>query len=196
VCLLPLEYCSYGPSPDKCRQTLQREDRALFARHYEGVDPADALKALQISDEGSAPAASAATGPPVDAGEVIGLEDAPPEEKKKSASGKQKKGDAAATVTIKTEKKAKKKSVTVVTGLEAFGLDLKKTAKLFAGKFACGSSVVKNASNVEEIVIQGDVPDRVAELLVKEHPDKVSLSFSVGKDRRSRRLFPHLTPTA
>ena len=56
----------------------------------------------------------------------------------------------------------------------ALGIDLKKAAKSYSSKFACGASVVKNASNVEEIVIQGDVPDRVSELILKDHGDKIN----------------------
>lgn len=43
------------------------------------------------------------------------------------------------------------------------GVDLKKAAKMFANKFACGASVVKNVQKKQdEIVIQGDVADDVA----------------------------------
>ena len=54
------------------------------------------------------------------------------------------------------------------------GIDLKKSAKSYASKFACGASVVKNPSNVEEIVIQGDVPERVSDLILKDHGDKIT----------------------
>lgn len=43
-------------------------------------------------------------------------------------------------------------------------MDLKKAAKLFAGKFATGSSVSKNPQGEDEIVIQGDVGDDIVSL--------------------------------
>ena len=42
-------------------------------------------------------------------------------------------------------------------------------AKIFKTKFACGCSVVKNPSLVEQIEIQGDFVDKVAELMLKTY---------------------------
>ena len=50
--------------------------------------------------------------------------------------------------------RGKKKSVTHIIGLLTYEIDLKKTAKLLEGKFACGTS---NNENADEIVIQGIV---------------------------------------
>lgn len=55
--------------------------------------------------------------------------------------------------------------MTEIQGLEAFGLELKKVAKEFGKKFATGSSVTKTASGGEEITVQGDVAEDVAEWL-------------------------------
>ena len=44
-------------------------------------------------------------------------------------------------------------------------IDLKKAAKTFANKFACGSSVVKNNQGNDEIVVQGDVSDDLEEFI-------------------------------
>jgi density-regulated protein DRP1 len=48
---------------------------------------------------------------------------------------------------------------------------MKKVAKKFATKFACGASVVKNAAGLDEIVIQGDVLGDIFDALVAECPD-------------------------
>lgn len=45
-------------------------------------------------------------------------------------------------------------------------IDLKKAAKLFANKFATGSSVTKNPQGLDEIVVQGDVSDDIFELII------------------------------
>jgi hypothetical protein len=47
---------------------------------------------------------------------------------------------------------------------------MKKVSKLFAAKFATGSSVTKNVQGDDEIVIQGDVSDEVNSLPQKSHP--------------------------
>ena len=57
--------------------------------------------------------------------------------------------------------------MTAVSGLEAFGLDLKKVSKDFGKKFATGSSVTKTPSGGEEIVVQGDLSDEIFDLLTE-----------------------------
>ncbi|OAV98929.1 hypothetical protein PTTG_03972 [Puccinia triticina 1-1 BBBD Race 1] len=47
-------------------------------------------------------------------------------------------------VTVKTVERTQRKRITTIHGLDLFGIDLKKLAKLFASKFAIGSSVNKN----------------------------------------------------
>ncbi|MCJ1445973.1 MAG: Translation machinery-associated protein 22 [Stictis urceolatum] len=70
-------------------------------------------------------------------------------------------------VLIKRIERNKRKYVTAVSGLEAFGLDLKKVSKDFGKKFATGSSVTKVPSGGEEITVQGDLTDEIFELLVE-----------------------------
>jgi density-regulated protein len=78
-------------------------------------------------------------------------------------------------VIIKRVERNKRKFVTEVSGLEAFGLDLKKVSKDFGKKFATGSSVTKNAAGGEEITVQGDLSDEIFDLLVegKEYKDVI-----------------------
>lgn len=66
------------------------------------------------------------------------------------------------------EQRNKRKSVTHIKGLEAFGLDLKQVAKRCASKFACGCSVVSNPAGYEEVVIQGDVVDDLLDFIPDE----------------------------
>ena len=68
----------------------------------------------------------------------------------------------ASKVIIKRSERNKRKFVTGVHGLESFGVDLKKAAKLFANKFATGASLHKNPQGEDEIIIQGDVSDEVS----------------------------------
>ncbi|ORZ07661.1 translation initiation factor SUI1 [Absidia repens] len=73
-------------------------------------------------------------------------------------------------VTIKRVERTKRKRITTIHGLDIFGVDLKKAAKLFANKFACGSSVAKNNQNQDEIVVQGDFSDELIELIIANWP--------------------------
>ena len=59
----------------------------------------------------------------------------------------------------------KRKHITSINGLEAFGVDLKKVAKQLASKFATGASVTKNPQGQDEIVVQGDVSDEILEMI-------------------------------
>ena len=59
-------------------------------------------------------------------------------------SSKQIKKKEVPKVIIKRSERNKRKCVTCILGLEHYQVDLKKAAKLFANKFATGSSVAKN----------------------------------------------------
>ena len=88
------------------------------------------------------------------------------EAKAEAAEAKAASARSAARVTIKRVERNKRKYVTEVSGLEAFGLDLKKVARAFGKKFATGSSVTKTPQAGEEITVQGDLSDEIYDLLV------------------------------
>lgn len=69
-------------------------------------------------------------------------------------------------ILIKRVERNKRKYVTVVSGLELFGFELKKVSKDFGKKFATGSSVTKTPTGGEEIVVQGDLSDEIFDMLV------------------------------
>lgn len=129
---MPCEYCEFGPAPAKCKEVLLRNNPALFLTMYpdEAVeDTSNQFGALDVKEDA----------------EESGGEDATTSKKKKSRGGKglvekipaqgpdadpvpppnppsgKKKKSSEPKVVIKTETKAKKKSVTVVTGLDLFG---------------------------------------------------------------------------
>jgi len=89
--------------------------------------------------------------------------------KAEAAEAKQAATIASSKVIIKRVERNKRKFVTAVSGLEAFGLDNKKVAKDFGKKFATGSSVTKIPSGGEEIVVQGDVSDEIEEFLLENY---------------------------
>lgn len=72
---------------------------------------------------------------------------------KKLPGGKVKKKQKAQIV-LESHTRNKKKCVTTVTGLDGFGVKLADAAKLFGKKFACGASVVKDATGLQQIDMQ------------------------------------------
>mmetsp|Transcript_7153 Transcript_7153/g.9083 ORF Transcript_7153/g.9083 Transcript_7153/m.9083 type:complete len:307 (-) Transcript_7153:231-1151(-) len=69
---------------------------------------------------------------------------------------------------VYTETRSRKKTVTVVDGLETFGIKLKDAAKIFGRKFASSSSVKDKDTGGSEVVIQGDVIFDLPDLLQSE----------------------------
>jgi density-regulated protein len=88
--------------------------------------------------------------------------------KSQTPQSSKKKKSAVAMVVIERNTRNKKKCITTVAGLHLFGVKLSEAAKLFGKKFASGSSVTKNAEGKEQIDVQGDVLDQMAELIVKQ----------------------------
>ena len=72
-------------------------------------------------------------------------------------------------MTIKKIERTKRKCVIAISGLEQFDIDLKKAAKSFAQKFACGSSVTKNAAGQDEIIVQGDVQNEIYDYILENY---------------------------
>lgn len=83
-------------------------------------------------------------------------------------------------VVVYTETRSRKKTVTVVEGLETVSVNMKDASKLFGRKFACSSSVKDKDTGGKEIVIQGDVIYDLPDLLVSEF--KVSRSKIYTKE--------------
>uniref|UniRef100_A0A8C5E929 Density-regulated protein n=1 Tax=Gouania willdenowi TaxID=441366 RepID=A0A8C5E929_GOUWI len=155
VCSLPTEYCEYMPEPAKCRQWLEKNFPAVFAR-----------MTLGEAQRGEAPPA----------GEE--------EEKKKQKRGgrgqiKQKKKTVPQKVTIAKIPRAKKKYVTRVCGLATFDIELKEAQRFFAQKFSCGASVTAE----DEIIIQGDFTDDIIDVIQEKWPEVSCLRFNARSNR-------------
>lgn len=94
---------------------------------------------------------------------------------------------AESKVYIKRVERNKRKYVTAVSGLEAFGLDLKKMAKEFGKKFATGSSVTKLPSGGEEITVQGDVSDEIEEFLLEKFKEIPEDNIELIEDKKKKK---------
>jgi len=72
------------------------------------------------------------------------------------------------TIHISRVQRNKRKYVTIIVGLEKFGVKLPEAAKLFAKKFSCGSSVVKSPGGEDEIDVQGDFTDDIVDFVMEK----------------------------
>ncbi|KAF8324588.1 translation initiation factor SUI1, partial [Cantharellus anzutake] len=145
VCGFPPEYCEFGSSVTRCKKWLEETHPDIYPNYYSEDALASRIGTLSL-----------------EAQEKLEQEAAKKEAKaqaKADADAKKKQ------VTIKRIERTKKKHVTAIHNLDAFGIDLKKAAKLFAQRFAAGASVSKNTQGQDEIVIQGDVSDEVVDML-------------------------------
>lgn len=73
-----------------------------------------------------------------------------------------------------------------MSGLEHFGLDLKKVAKEFGKKFATGSSVTKTAAGGEEITVQGDVSEDIEDWLHENHEEVPEDNIELVEDKKKK----------
>ncbi|AEO65420.1 uncharacterized protein THITE_2044100 [Thermothielavioides terrestris NRRL 8126] len=170
VCTLPPEYCEYGGTVKKCQEWLEKTHPALYQRLWspaEAIEAATASLSLAAQERAAKDAAKKAA-------------------KAEAAEQKQAEKRAKSVVTIKRIERNKRKFVTAITGLEAFGLDLKKVAKDFGKKFATGSSVTKTPSGGEEIVVQGDVSGEIEEFLLEKYKEIPEDHIELVEDKKKK----------
>ena len=135
-CTMPIEYCEYSGKSEKCKQWLEKNLPELMDKVLLDDDEgknSDDKKHQKRGGKGSRP----------DKPVVV-----------KESKDKPK-------ITIKRTSRSKNKFVTIIKGLNTFGIDLKVAAKFFSSRFACGSSV----TGIDEIVIQGDVVDDLIDVI-------------------------------
>jgi len=148
VCTFPPEYCEFGSHITRCKAWLGENHPDLYVRYYSQDALTSKVGTLSL-----------------EAQTKLEKDTAKKEAKADAKADAEAKKRQAAKVTIKRIERTKRKHVTSIHGLEAFAVDLKKAAKLFAQRFATGSSVTKNAQGVEEVVVQGDVSDEIMEMI-------------------------------
>ncbi|KAA1072939.1 Translation machinery-associated protein 22 [Puccinia graminis f. sp. tritici] len=148
ICSFPPEYCEYGTSISKCKTWLSAHDQERYEEIYGGIE--QELASMSVEE--------------VEKKKKAETEALKKEAKEDAKASRIKEKSKTNKVTVKTVERTKRKRITTIHGLDLFGVDLKKLAKLFASKFATGSSVTKNNQGEDEIVIQGDVSDEVLDL--------------------------------
>jgi density-regulated protein DRP1 len=167
VCTLPPEYCEYGGTVKKCQEWLEKNNKEMFDRIWspEAIEAATASLSLEAQKRAARDAQKKTA---------------------KAEAAEQKEADkkAKSVITIKRIARNKNKFVTSVSGLEAFGYDLKKVAKEFGKKFATGSSVTKTPAGGEEIVVQGDVSPDIEELLLEKYKEIPGENIELVEDKK------------
>jgi density-regulated protein DRP1 len=94
---------------------------------------------------------------------------------------------ASSKVLIKRIERNKRKYVTAVQGLEAFGLDIKKVSKDFGKKFATGSSVTKVPGGGEEITVQGDLSEDIQEYIEENYKNVPDDNIELIEDKKKKK---------
>jgi density-regulated protein DRP1 len=111
----------------------------------------------------------------------------PPPAEAASAEARRAEELASSKILIKRIERNKRKYVTAVQGLEAFGLDIKKVAKDFGKKFATGSSVTKIPGGGEEITVQGDLSEDILEFLVDKYEEVPEDNVELIEDKKKKK---------
>eukprot|EP00250_Pteridium_aquilinum_P000144 c10163_g1_i1 orf=877-1455(-) len=145
VCSLPAEYCEFGPDFEKCKPWLIKNAPEL----YPELVKEEADKTVEQQLEGL----ELLSRPSRVGGSTSELKSE--EEVKTLPGGKVKKKEKPEVVVEKIVRN-KRKCVTIVKGLDMFGIKLSEASKKFGKKFASGASVVKGPTEKEQIDVQGD----------------------------------------
>ncbi|URE01025.1 eukaryotic initiation factor [Musa troglodytarum] len=170
VCGLPAEYCEFGPDFEKCKPWLRRHAPDLYPdlllKEENETDADKAARQLQsvaISGSGDGAGGDASSAP---SGSASASKQ---DEVKRLPGGKIKKKEKQEVVIEKIVRN-KRKCVTVVKGLELFGIKLSDASKKLGKKFATGASVVKGPTEKEQIDVQGDIAYDIVEFITETWP--------------------------
>ncbi|KTW28089.1 hypothetical protein T552_01950 [Pneumocystis carinii B80] len=169
VCSFPPEYCEYGNFTDKCMEWLKKNHTELYIRLYSG-DSLIIEKQNTISEEKEK----------IDENDKI-------QTKEKIKGLKKTKKNTVSKVLLRRLERNRKKYVISVQGLELYGIDVKKAAKLLGKKFATGSSVTKNGCDVDELVIQGDYIDEIYAYILETYPEISEEDIECYKDKQKKK---------
>lgn len=160
---MPPEYASFVTKDlTQCKSWLSETHPDLYSEIYGEAEPAK---------EGE----SAKEGEPAKEGEEKkeGAEEKP---KKKVKFGKGEEG----IITVFKLSRGGRKVQSVIKGMEHYTKDMKGLASKFGKKFSCGSAVAEDDIYGEHIQVQGDVEDRLLELLENDK-DLMKLEIPVAK---------------
>ncbi|KAL0950418.1 hypothetical protein HGRIS_010372 [Hohenbuehelia grisea] len=148
VCTFPVEFCEFGSHLTRCKEWLKENHPDLYDKYYSEEALQSKIGTLSLENQAK-----------------LDKDTAKKEAKAEAKANAELKKKLASQITIKRIERTKRKHVTSIHGLEAFGIDLKKAAKQLASKFATGASVSKNPQGLDEVVVQGDVAYEIVDLI-------------------------------
>ncbi|KAL1237644.1 Density-regulated protein [Trichinella spiralis] len=153
-CSMPVEYCDYGPCPEKCREWLRDNLPKSFEEMTVKNTDSDATTVTEEKKR-----------------------------QKRGGKGmaKVKKNTSAQPVTLATSSRGKNKFVTIVSGLSSYDINLKVASKVFSQKFACGSSVTGDDEIVIQGDVKDDLMDLISEKWPQIDQDAIE---DIGEARR------------
>ncbi|XP_017637988.1 translation machinery-associated protein 22 [Gossypium arboreum] len=166
ICSLPAEYCEFGPDFEKCKPWLISNAPDLYphllkeANEKEGEKVSEQLQSVGISCAAEGAASSAPPGSTVSSKQ---------EDVKRLPGGKIKKKEKQEVVIEKVVRN-RRKCITIVKGLDLFGIKLSDASKKLGKKFATGASVVKGPTDKEQIDVQGDISYDIVEYITETWP--------------------------
>ncbi|XP_022731956.1 translation machinery-associated protein 22-like isoform X1 [Durio zibethinus] len=166
ICSLPAEYCEFGPDFEKCKPWLINNAPDLYPHLLKEADERDASKVseqLQSVGISSAADVAASSSQPGDASS------SKQEEVKRLPGGKIKKKEKQEVVIEKVVRN-RRKCITIMKGLDLFGIKLSDASKKLGKKFATGASVVKGPTEKEQIDVQGDIAYDIVEFITETWP--------------------------
>ncbi|GMI97932.1 hypothetical protein like AT5G11900 [Hibiscus trionum] len=166
ICSLPAEYCEFGPDFEKCKPWLIKNALELYpnllkeANEKEAEKVSEQLQSAGISSSADGAASSAQPG---------NTSSSKQEEVKRLPGGKIKKKEKQEVVIEKVVRN-RRKCITIVKGLDLFGIKLSDASKKLGKKFATGASVVKGPTEKEQIDVQGDISYDIVEYITETWP--------------------------
>jgi len=139
-CGLPPELCEYNPPEvfEKCKPWLREHAPDVYPELQDDEAIDSKLKDTKISDT--------------------------PAESTKATKKKKKVGIAPEVIVQKSQRKGRKQ-VTVVYGLDLFGIKIQDVAKVCKKKFSCGAALVKAPDQRDTLEVQGDRIQALAQYL-------------------------------
>ncbi|KAL5410352.1 Translation machinery-associated protein 22 [Paraphaeosphaeria minitans] len=170
VCTLPPEYCEFGGTTKKCQEWLENNQPALHKKLYSQEALEQNMSSLSLEAQKRAEKDSQKKAAKAAAAEARDAETR-----------------ASSKILIKRIERNKRKYVTAVQGLEAFGLDIKKVAKDFGKKFATGSSVTKVPGGGEEITVQGDLSEDIQEYIEENYKNVPDDNIELVEDKKKKK---------
>ncbi|KAL9400073.1 hypothetical protein Peur_009034 [Populus x canadensis] len=168
ICSLPAEYCEFGPDFEKCKPWLIINAPELYpdllkeANEKEAERVSEQLQSAGISSSGADGAASYAQS---------GVTSSSKQEEVKRLPGGKIKKKARQEVVIEKVVRNKRKCITIIKGLDLFGIKLSDASKKLGKKFATGASVVKGPTEKEQIDVQGDIAYDIVEFITETWSD-------------------------